>query len=852
MKNFKHFFKTQLLLAVLLFFANTGFAQLGVKVPIKCKVVLAGAGGTLGYGGIVGDGGIVCMPDPFDETSPAGNFNITNIPVTVPVTTISSWVLKGDLSFSTTTLYDAALQSAGAVLTMNIESYNKKLRIPSEDGTLYTSSVKKWGRSKGTVRINYTSPPCNKSITFEVFKSYSNTTVVNLEPITWVPPIVGPDCVEPNKVYTFSVDQIASDNAGDAIGFDSYYWSGFPVGFTNAYYSADKSSVTFTTPSTGLATFTLACAYGRCNPFDSDVTVPPGSTSITYVKKTVDVIPVAPALTLTNITGLSASIFTTCLDTGNPTSNFSVAVATPMTGFTYTWSYGGGSWTSVISGASQQIITLSNVDNNPGKLTLKIRKTSIPTGCESVFNYTINRNFTTDIAITGSQCLTPGVASTFMLNDGLNNFTTWTLPSGWGVATALNGTSSKVSITAPIGTAAGTYTIQAKSTNCTSLISYSVNVKPSIPIITNAGSTPVGTSPTCVTLTPGVGVVYSCTTPAGVTATQFAWTYPSGWSCSLGCNTANPTLVPGLPSSGSAAASANITVTAGPTGCSTTSTTYNVKYNPVLPNTLSANCWNLGLTTSGTTTLTVGNAPNLFYGNYVLTANPALFTSYTVNATTGVITLTTPASLAAGNYTVGIQHTTATCGNSAVANINITVANITMFQSNNSGIGNSDIFILSGVPSLSTIAWTIGGVPAAGTGVAISTNQLTISGNTGAPIPPGTIIAATITKPGGCIQVVSTPFAGTHSTSAKLNNTAVTIDGITISPNPNTGNFSIKVDNFKETAVAVLTDITGKEIATYTLQIGENKILKEGLSKGTYLVVLKIDGKQEARQIIIK
>ncbi|WP_396155206.1 T9SS type A sorting domain-containing protein, partial [Flavobacterium sp.] len=72
------------------------------------------------------------------------------------------------------------------------------------------------------------------------------------------------------------------------------------------------------------------------------------------------------------------------------------------------------------------------------------------------------------------------------------------------------------------------------------------------------------------------------------------------------------------------------------------------------------------------------------------------------------------------------------------------------------------------------------------------------------------------------------------------------------SPNPNNGNFTIKVAGFNESASATLTDFSGNEIQTYKLHNGDNKIEKEGLQSGTYFVVLRVDGKQEARQIIIK
>ena len=78
------------------------------------------------------------------------------------------------------------------------------------------------------------------------------------------------------------------------------------------------------------------------------------------------------------------------------------------------------------------------------------------------------------------------------------------------------------------------------------------------------------------------------------------------------------------------------------------------------------------------------------------------------------------------------------------------------------------------------------------------------------------------------------------------------IKGVTISPNPNSGIFFINVESFKTTASATLYDIEGKELNSYTLQKGENKIQKEGLATGTYLVKLNVDGQSETKQLIIK
>jgi hypothetical protein len=56
----------------------------------------------------------------------------------------------------------------------------------------------------------------------------------------------------------------------------------------------------------------------------------------------------------------------------------------------------------------------------------------------------------------------------------------------------------------------------------------------------------------------------------------------------------------------------------------------------------------------------------------------------------------------------------------------------------------------------------------------------------------------------------------------------------------------------KEFANAELNDFSGNKVATYILNKGSNKLGNEELSKGTYILVVNVDGKQETHQIIIK
>ena len=262
MKNTKTIFKkTHLIVIIGLIQASLSFAQPVIKVPPLCEVVVAGtgAGATTGFGGIVGDGGIVAMPDPFDFPEGEGNFYYES-----NGSELIQWELFGDLSMQTDTNYNVVIQPLGAINPVNLQSYNKYLRSTEMPSATQPLLDPRWARSKGRVIVSYDDKRCGAKIKFEVFKRYKN------EKKNIVPPISGSDCVSPNTTYTFSVDPIASDNAGDEIGFDKYYWSGLPEGIGNVYNSGDNSSITFTTGAT-VPAFTLTCCYGRANPWDGDV-----------------------------------------------------------------------------------------------------------------------------------------------------------------------------------------------------------------------------------------------------------------------------------------------------------------------------------------------------------------------------------------------------------------------------------------------------------------------------------------------------------------------------------------------------------------------------------------------------
>lgn len=827
MKNIKYFFEIRLTLALSILFTGVVFAQPVIQVPATCNVVVAGTGvGTVtGLGGKVGDGGIVTMPDPFDITGAGGNF--TYIPNS---TTLTGWQLLGDLSVQTANVPPAAgVYTSGATSPLNIQSYNKNLRNAENVGSPVVPTPDKiWGRSKGRVKVSY-SATCGGSITFDIYKVYAPVADNKNLPI-----IVGPDCLLPNKIYTFSVDQIASDNAIDAIGFDNYYWSGFPAGSTDTYYSADASSVTFTTGST-VGSYAIKCCYGRSNPWDGNAS----ATPTTCVTKTGGAQPSAPLFTS------ALPVSSTCLNTG--AASFPI-ILTPISGYTYSLTAPGTTWSVTQNAVGNWTVNTSTpvVDNNPGTLQLSITNGS----CQPViFNYPINRNFVAPSAtISGPTCLIAGSttnAFSIQSNAALNP-TTWTLPSGWSItAGSANGTNSAISVTVPSSAIAGTYSIAAKSNSCLGSINLEVYVKPAAPVFT-AGT------PSCVVRGATSISTIAINPVAGVASTGYSWLpLPSGWTCTTNCNTVNPTFVPNATSG----ASVTLTATAiSGTGCST-STTKTIYYSPVAPAFAAVTCWNSTYPMPAYIDLPITNFQN--FGTYSVTANPALFTG-TSSVVGSSIRLNNPVFLNTGSYTLVVKHSNGTCAD-AVTNYAIsTSAAPALSTVTFAGAGGfSDTYDLVLATGETFIAFEVNNVKLVNSGtvnifVGASGGTLQLAG---APLAAGSTVSA-IVSVGGCLKRIYSPTTGTRGNAKQLPSTGEhptgSMNDIKIYPNPNYGEFFIKVANPGMTASASISDISGKLIGVYILKQGENKIENDKLSAGTYIVTLNLNGNTEFRKIVIK
>ena len=872
MTKLYRFFKTQLLLVVVLLVALASFAQEPtVSVPSGCIVVQTGLGGVLGTStsvppGRVGNGGIVTMTDPYAGGTFTFNPNNTTSPLVT--NTVGTWLLSGDLSSTTlaTNVAGAPSQIIGTPLTATIKSYNKLLRTPSENTP---PSISSWGRSKGRVTIQYTKTTsttgsgCGNGISFDVFKVFAPTVLLNPTNIlvqpTNVPKIIGPRCVKPGLTYTFSVDQIVSDNLTDGIGLDNYYWSfSTPASVATSYTSADKSSITLTmAASATFLPFTLKCCYGRSNPWDGQLNLTSPTFHTTCVSLGIVQELQQPTVSIP------------CIKTGD--TSFSATVdpayvtANTGSGTTYTWATVGSNWTLTNPNSPNLTGTLPATDNNPCTLTLTVNN-NICTPA-SVYTYTVWRDFVAPFAIDSyptpgfATCLTPNATLPTTLQysipaSGLDNITAWSITptnaNGLTIASGANATNSIVNLSLPNATTAvaGAYVLKAIAKNCSNPISVILNVKPKAPIGL-AGLT-------CVQRTGGASVTYSCTAVPGVTG--YIWSFPAGWATGTISTTTNSvSIVPnGTTSGGVVKVKAYIT---SPGTCDgPNSADYNVNYNPVTPTGIaSSSCISSGAING---TITISNPQN--FGYYTVTSVPAGITAVAVltlgvNTTSGTnMILNIPSTLATGNYTLFVTHNTASCSTATNATgfpitlgANVAGATtISLLPSNPCDLYSYNNLPAGTIANPVTASWVVNGNPPTGNQYSIFGNGITLCGTSA---PSSVCLDVTV---GGCIsRVCFTGIGGTHGLRQVASNTIksdTVFDTVKVYPNPNSGNFVIKVADFKTDATATLADISGKTIETFTLYKGVNKILKEGLAQGTFLVILTIDGKTESRQIIIK
>jgi hypothetical protein len=303
-----------------------------------------------------------------------------------------------------------------------------------------------------------TGPPCPPFVaSYTINKRFTTST-----------PIVGPDCVEQNVAYTWSVNPLISTPSQIAaqIGIDNYEWAVEPVtpggivptipsqtaGNPLNSYSGDFSAIRLVMPP-GVGAFRIKVKVGACNTFAT------GQTSL------VNVSPPIPVFTPAQL----------CRASTNNTP-FVLSIST-VVGATYTWGIPPG-WSispatatlGIIADSTRQRVTITPNAASGGTVTVVARAGQNCT--EKTAKFELKRELNPAQSITNvPPCLTQGV--TYQLgisNTASNSVYTWSIPAGYtgnGVAGPAS-VQTAIPALAVVATGQTQGTLSVSSDGCTS------------------------------------------------------------------------------------------------------------------------------------------------------------------------------------------------------------------------------------------------------------------------------------------------------------------------------------------------------------------------------------------------
>lgn len=774
-------------------------------------------------GGTIAAGDNIAMPWVLPSSSGNTGYTFTVSGLPAGATNVQ-WALRGDIATN------ASGGSTAVGTSVSVIHYNRILRLPATD----------LAQSKGRVTLFYTianpgCPPAGFSISFDVFKQFAGTNIngtTSGPAAVAIPAIVGPNCLLPNKQYTYSVDPIMSDNLFAQIGIDRYYWDAatlVALGFTIDYYSTDSSSITFTTGSTIPSTMTITCGLGWAN-------YPPLQASVAQQAFAVKTIQAATGVPLVTLSGGASGVITAgtpfCINTNGTTTTPLTFTVTPQPGASYNWTFGtvGAFGTGASNGwntspaqpgaapyfTSGNSLTIANIRNQPGVVSLKVTDAC---GTETYYHYEIKRALTAanaSLITIANTCLTPGSSSAVTLNSTATlNTINWTPLPNW--------TLSQTDVMPNGSVAPGTYTLNAGFQGCASTASYTVRVRPAS----------IGITPVCFNRLSSGNAVNA--TPAAVSGYT--------WAVSAGAGTISGT-------SSTATLNTNsispFTITATYTvasGCATTSSV-TAGLNPVTPVVTLPSC--ISSVPGSTATLTVSSHPG--YGTYTVTFLPGSGTNIISGASPsgGTITLTMNGNTGSGQYIV--THTSAPCGSAADT---ITLATSTPpFTVSSANLGS--FVILAANPNSNNYIWynctsgaVIGTTTAPNASIQLNTSSPGANNNYGAQ--------ATI---GGCTYRVCIPVPNwlprlNGNNNGGIKTSTLPADVATLYPNPNGGTFNIDLKTGDAQASAAIYDMSGNIVYRTTLNQGVNKVNDLRVAAGQYMVVLQVNGQLYTKQISV-
>jgi hypothetical protein len=456
-----------------------------------------------------------------------------------------------------------------------------------------------------------------------------------------------------------------------------------------------------------------------------------------------------------------------------------------------------------------------------------------------VFYYVINRTYDNTIALTASAtcAAAPSSVTISLPLNAQNNATTW---SGVTWPHSGNGTHTVETFNIPAGTCAGAYSICATNQYCTGgTVCITINVKPGLPVITG---------PTCVPYGTGAAVTYNSTTPCGVAANAFNWsnTFIPAWAPSPASTTSSINYLPTGLNNGVIHVIAN-----GTNGCNSVQANLLVNRTPAPPSVNAPLCFNVGV--QGT--------------------NVPFNVSAPVQSSANTYTWVFDPLFSAGGGTTGSSVTRTTTGTTGTFLCTVTNANVcgsvqTPFSpvvsygtatvsANNSFADHTDLGA-SPTGQQSYTLWNCNTSIAGPTQTGVGAHTFLLQGST-----VDGLYSITILTTAGCL--VQPPCVVTYFSAMPLNGgkgiqvggedrrmDPASTDPLVVSPNPNTGTFTLQVEASFITGTATLYDAKGASVGSMVkLNAGANELGSKELAPGTYLLSIELDGELQSKTVIV-
>ena len=395
--------------------------------------------------------------------------------------------------------------------------------IKPKTGNDYATQYSKYAKGRLTVtckvqhKYQYILKDCDESgfVTYDTlwyeYHAYYSTTIEIRKQFSDLTSnaIVGPECVKYGQSVTYSVAPWVSLYQLNYVGFDDYEWN-IPVGVSQGllYYSADKSSVTFTVGNK-FEGKTISVRMGACNLS--------GQKPLTLTLKAEPGVPTLPD-NINFSQGLCVPL--DAISYSIPLSN-TTPDAVYVWGNLEGWLFNPSATTDTLTSANNYTLTFYP-KNDARVLWLKVIS---PCGTEQIYNLSINRSLTLENKIetvAGGTCVVPNQFVPFTVT-GIDNSVAikWSIfegsATGWFILPGTENSSHAI-----IFTGTGNAIIKVSTKDCPGItLTENFGINPKIPVI-NSGT------PICLSASPTTKTFSVKQNDPNATG-GYDWDYPSEW-----------------------------------------------------------------------------------------------------------------------------------------------------------------------------------------------------------------------------------------------------------------------------------------------------------------------------------